>query len=57
MDENPTTTDQHKDEATKEMPNLMFYMGVIKSKPSGDYIDVIHQHWYHWYIILIEKAL
>lgn len=26
-------------------PNLDFYLGKIKSKPNGDYIDVIHKEW------------
>ena len=29
----------------KDMPNVMFYLNKMPSRPQGDYIDNIHKYW------------
>ena len=30
----------------KDMPNAMFYLNLMQSRPQGDFIDKIHKYWY-----------
>jgi len=44
-EENATTTNTGPKKTLREMPNLMFYLNMIPSRPQGDYIDNIHKFW------------
>ena len=32
-------------QAIKDLPNVLFYLNKIQSRPQGDFIDKIHKYW------------